>query len=449
MQNRQPVPTATLRKVTAAAAVGNFVEWFDFAVYGFLATIIARAFFAESLPQAALLQTFAVFAVAFALRPLGGIVFGMLGDKYGRKRILSVTVLMMAASTTVIGLLPDYQQIGVAAPLLLTLARCVQGFSAGGEYAGACAYVMEHSPDRRRAWYGSFLPVSTFTAFAAAAVIVFCLDAGLSAGQMGQWGWRIPFLIAAPLGLVGVYLRLRMEETPAFRAALEESKSAPHAPLAETLRQQGGNILRLGAFIALTALSFYMFTTFFSTFLQTEAGFSRASALLVSTLALLFAAGLCPLAGLLCDRIGRRKTMALTAVWAIVSVYPAWRLAGSGQLWAAIAGDLMLAVGAVLSGVVTAALLSEVFPTRARYTASAVTYNVAYTVFGGTAPLVATWLIAITGSSVSPAFYLAAVAVLALFGGLSLPETSRISLMEVEDGADARGQVGKVSGIRI
>ncbi|EPH0092454.1 MFS transporter [Pluralibacter gergoviae] len=428
MLNPHSVPPVTLRKVAAAAAVGNFVEWFDFAVYGFLATVIAAQFFSQSLPQAALLQTFAVFAVAFALRPLGGVVFGMLGDKFGRKRILSVTVLLMAASTTVIGLLPDYHQIGVAAPLLLTLARCVQGFSAGGEYAGACAYVMEHSPDNSRAWYGSFLPVSTFTAFAAAAVMVFGLDAALSPAQMGLWGWRIPFLVAAPLGLIGVYLRLRMEETPAFRAALAESDGVPHAPFAETVRQQGGNILRLGAFIALTALSFYMFTTFFSTFLQTEAGFSRASALLVSTVALLFAAALCPPAGLLCDRIGRRKTMALTALWAIVSVYPAWRLAGSGHLWAAIAGDLMLAVGAVLSGVVTATLLSEVFPTRARYTASAITYNVAYTIFGGTAPLVATWLIGYTGSSVSPAWYLGAVAIMALIGGLSLPETSRISL---------------------
>ncbi|QCT21291.1 MHS family MFS transporter [Jejubacter calystegiae] len=427
MNNMTPVSKSTLRKVTTAAAIGNFVEWFDFAVYGFLATIIAQQFFAPDLAQAALLQTFAVFAVAFALRPLGGVIFGLLGDKFGRKRILSLTVLLMAASTTVIGLLPGYASMGMLAPLFLTLARCVQGFSAGGEYAGACAYVMEHSPNHKRAWYGSFITVSTFAAFAAAAILTYLLDTSLSEEQMSSWGWRIPFLVAAPLGLVGVYLRLRMEETPAFRAALAESDSA-HAPVSETLRQQAGNILRLGAFIALTALSFYMFTTYFSTFLQLEGGMNRASALMVSTIALLFAAGACPVAGTLCDCIGRKKTIALTGTWVIISVWPAWQLASSGHLWAAIIGDLLLATGAVLSGVVTAALLSEVFPTRARYTASAITYNLAYTIFGGTAPLVATWLIAYTGSGVSPAFYLALVAVLALAGGLALPETSRISL---------------------
>lgn len=427
MSNRVHIPTATLRKVTTAAAIGNFVEWFDFAVYGFLATIIARLFFSPELQQAALLQTFAIFAVAFALRPLGGVIFGFLGDRLGRKHVLSLTVLLMAGSTTVIGLLPTYASIGMLAPVLLTLTRCVQGFSAGGEYAGACAYVMEHSPNHRRAWYGSFVTVSTFAAFAAAATLTYLLDASLTPSQMDAWGWRIPFLIAAPLGLIGIYLRLRMEETPAFRAVLSEIDNV-HAPLSETLRQQAGNITRLGAFIALTALSFYMFTTYFSTFLQLEVHLSRTSVLLVSTIALLFAAGLCPIAGALCDSLGRRKTIAFTCAWMILSVYPAWHLASSGSLIAAIVGDLLLATGAVFSGVVTAALLSEVFPTRARYTASAITYNLAYTVFGGTAPLVATWLIGYTGNNLSPAYYLVAVACMALVGGLSLPETSRISL---------------------
>lgn len=432
-----PTPKATLRKVTTAAAIGNFVEWFDFAVYGFLATLIARNFFSPQLPQAALLQTFLVFAVAFALRPLGGVIFGVLGDKFGRKAILSLTVLLMAGSTTIIGLLPGYSDIGIAAPILLTITRCIQGFSAGGEYAGACAYVMEHSPSRQRAWYGSFITVSTFSAFAAAAAFTCLLDAALSAEQMNSWGWRIPFLIAAPLGLVGVYLRLRMEETPAFRAALSASGNT-HASLTETLGQQGGNILRLGAFIALTALSFYMFTTYFSTFLQLQGHLSRTAALIVSLIALLFAAGLCPLAGALCDRIGRRKTIATTCVWTILSVFPAWWLAGSGILWAAILGDFLLAVGAVLSGVVTAALLSEVFPTRSRYTASAITYNLAYTIFGGTAPLVATWVIDYTGNTLSPAFYLVLVALLALVGGLALPETSRISLQDEQNRMPAK-----------
>eukprot|EP01132_Coremiostelium_polycephalum_P009950 gene9950-12201_t len=396
------VSPQTLRRVIIAAGIGNFVEWFDFAVYGFLATTIAQQFFPSGDASAALLKTFAVFAVAFAFRPLGGIFFGMLGDRIGRKRTLAMTILLMAGATTLIGLLPTYAAIGVAAPILLSLIRCAQGFSAGGEYAGACAYLMEHAPSDKRAWYGSFVPVSTFSAFAAAAVVAYALEASLSAEAMGSWGWRLPFLIAAPLGLVGLYLRWKLDETPAFQAVKQEHAVA-HSPLKETLRNHGAAICCLGAFVSLTALSFYMFTTYFATYLQVAGGLSRAVALLVSLIALIFAAAICP----------------------------------SGSFAASVVGVMLLAVGAVLCGVVTAALLSETFPTRTRYTASAITYNMAYTIFGGTAPLVATWLISTTGSNLSPAFYLIAVAVLALAGGLALPETSRISLHEV--GVEEKG----------
>lgn len=419
------VPPATLRRVIAASAIGNFVEWFDFAVYGFLATLIATQFFASQDPSVALLKTFAVFAVAFALRPLGGIVFGALGDRLGRKRILSLTILLMAGSTTLIGLLPTYASIGVLAPALLTLARCLQGFSAGGEYAGACAYLMEHSPQDKRAFYGSFVPVSTFSAFACAALIAYGLEASLSAEAMNSWGWRVPFLIAAPLGLVGLYLRWRMEETPAFRQAMAEGKQHSHSPLGDTLRHHGRTIRNLGAFISLTALSFYMFTTYLTTYMQVVGGAARPTALLASLIALFFAALLCPFVGRYSDRVGRRRTILTAGVALIVAVYPAFTLAASGTLLASALGAMLLAVGAVICGVVTAVLLSEQFPTRVRYTASAFTYNLAYTIFGGTAPLIATWLIEATGNRMSPAYYLIAIALLALAGGLALPESSK------------------------
>ena len=429
------VSPATLRKVIAASAIGNFVEWFDFAVYGFLATIIANQFFASTSPSVALLKTFAVFAVAFALRPLGGIVFGALGDRVGRKRILSVTILMMAGATTMIGLLPTYATIGVLAPVLLTLARCVQGFSAGGEYAGAVSYLMEHAPRHKRAWYGSFVPVSTFSAFAVAAVLAYVLDASLSPEAMAAWGWRVPFLAAAPLGIVGLFLRWRMEETPAFKAAQAQATAHTHSPLKETLRNHGGAICCLGAFISLTALSFYMFTTYFATYLQVVGHLTRAQSLGVTTVALLFAAGACPAAGAFSDKVGRRKTIGFTCLWVMITVFPAYWLASSGQVGQAVAGVLLLAVGALLCGVVTAALLSETFPTRTRYTGAAITYNMAYTLFGGTAPLMATWLIDLTGSNLAPAFYLVLIALLAMAGGLALPETYRISLHGEDDSA--------------
>lgn len=425
----QTSPT-TLRKVISAAAIGNFVEWFDFAVYGFLATVIASQFFPSESVSLGLLKTFGVFAVAFAMRPLGGIFFGVLGDRLGRKGILSLTILLMACATTLIGLLPTHASIGIAAPILLTLLRCLQGFSAGGEYAGSIAYVMEHSPRDKRGWYGSFIPVSTFTAFASAAALVFVLENTLSAEAMAGWGWRVPFLIAAPLGLIGLYLRWRMEETPAFKAMAAEDKTHNHSPLRETLKSQSRLILRLGAFISLTALSFYTFTTYFATYLQVVGGLTRPGALLVTLIALVFAALFCPVAGALSDRFGRRNTITFVCGWFLLMVIPAFLLASSGQLLLAIPGVLLLAIGALTSNVVTATLMSETFPTRTRYTASAFTYNISYTLFGGTAPLMATWLIDATGNNLAPAIYLMAIALLAAAGGLALRETSRISLMD-------------------
>jgi MFS transporter, MHS family, proline/betaine transporter len=440
MSNASPpeVDLKTLRKVIMAASIGNFVEWFDFAAYGFLATILTREFFPSADPAAGLLKTFAVFAVAFAFRPLGGIVFGVIGDRIGRKRTLALTILLMAGATTLIGFLPSYAAIGAFAPLLLTIIRCVQGFSAGGEYAGACAYVMEHAPQNKRAWYGSFVPVSTFSSFAIAAVVAYALDATLSPDAMSSWGWRVPFLAAAPIGLIGLYLRMNLNETPAFRA-LEGEHDVAHAPLRDTLRTQAGGILKLGAFISVTALSFYMFTTYLATYMQIAGHMSRATSLLITVIALLFAAAICPIAGLYSDFVGRRKTVFTTCALLIVTVYPSFGLAGSGGFLPALIGVGMLAVSAVLAGVVTAALLSEVFPTRTRYTASAITYNLAYTIFGGTAPLVATWLITTSGNNMSPAVYLIAIAVMGLIGGMLLPETSRVSLHGVGVGGGIQG----------
>ncbi len=428
---QQPV---SLKKVVWAASIGNFVEWFDFAVYGFLAITIATVFFPSGDDTTALLKTFAVFAVAFAFRPLGGLVFGMLGDRLGRRWVLSVTILMMAAATTLIGLLPTYASIGIWAPILLSSIRCIQGFSAGGEYAGACIYLIEHAPNNRRARIGSAALVSTFAAFASAATLTYALNTLLSAEDMASYGWRLPFLIAAPLGLVGLYLRWQLDETPAFKA-IATSERPTHTPLGETLRLQAGNMVCLGAFISLTALSFYICTTYFVTYLQTQGGMPRSPALLVSVLTLVFAALFCPFAGAYSDLVGRRATMLTASIWLLVCIYPAFLLAGSGSFGMALCGALLLAVGAVLCGVVTAVLLCEVFPTHTRYTAAAITYNMAYTLFGGTAPFVATWLIEQSGNPMAPAFYLGAISLAALAGGFSLPETSGRSLQRAPDKA--------------
>ncbi|MBB5224058.1 MHS family proline/betaine transporter-like MFS transporter [Amaricoccus macauensis] len=414
---------ATLRKVTTAAVAGTVIEWFDFAIYGFMAPIIAITFFPEGNRVAGLLQTFAIFAVAFALRPVGGAYFGMMGDRLGRKKVLALTVLLMSIATAAIGLLPDYRTIGIWAPILLTVARCVQGFSAGGEYAGAVTYVIEHAPSDQRSRHSSWMPAATFASFALAALISWVLTVGLSAEAMNTWGWRVPFLLAAPLGLVALYIRSRLDESPLFQAVLDGPAPA-HAPLGETLRVQWIPMLRLGAYISLTALSFYIFSTYMTTFLRTVVGMAPAHVLMSNVLALTIAAGMAPFLGRLCDRIGRRPTMIASALLLGCLAVPAYLVASTGTLASALSAQIMLALGAVTANVVTAVLLCEVFPTKVRYTASAVTYNVAYAIFGGTAPFVATWLIAATDNRLAPALYITIVAGIAFVVALLTPETA-------------------------
>ena len=403
-----------LRRVVRAAFAGTIVEWFDFAIYGFMATYIAAAFFTSSSPASGVLETFAVFAVAFALRPLGGAFFGRLGDRIGRKRVLAVTVLLMSASTAAIGLIPPAASIGVAAPVLLVVARCLQGFSAGGEYAGATIYAVEESPANQRARNSSLMPAATFLSFALAAGLGVLLTTTLSPAAMSSWGWRILFLVPIPLGAVAFYIRSRLLESPEFVALAESQQDRIQPPWSEMLRSQAPQIVKLGGFIMLTALSFYIFSTYMSTFLTTVAGLSKPSALWSNLIALTVATAMAPIAGRICDRVGRRKMMIFAAGSLAVLVVPAYALASIGTLGTAVLGQLLMAIGAVSANVVTSVLLSEMFPTDVRYSASAICYNLTYAIFGGTAPFLATWLIITTGSTFAPAIYVVVVAVLAL-----------------------------------
>lgn len=422
--DEETVDLETLNKVTIGAVAGTVIEWFDFAIYGFLAPYLAAAFFPAEARLVGILQTFAVFAVAFALRPIGGAFFGRLGDQIGRKRGLALTVILMTLGTATIGLIPSHATIGVLAAIVLTLARCLQGFSAGGEYAGACTFVVEHCPPDRRARYASLMPAATFGSFALAALITWGLSAGLSEDAMAAWGWRVPFLIAAPLGLVAFFIRNRLHESPAFERVRRERAHVPAVPLRQTLSEQWSIMVRLGGFISLTAVSFYTFSTYMTTFLIEVIGMNSERVFLSNLLALSAAAVMAPVIGRLCDRIGRRSTMILACVLLGGFSIPAYLLAGGGTMSAALVAQLLLALGAVAANVVTAVLLSEAFPTSVRYTSSAITYNLAYGLFGGTAPLVATLLIALTGGHLAPAAYIVIIAVIALAASLSLPETA-------------------------
>lgn len=402
-----------LHKVVTGSAAGTLVEWFDFALFGYMAFYIAGNFFPSDDKVAGLLATFAVFLVSFILRPIGGVYFGKLGDKLGRKKILALTVLLMSGSTAAIGFIPSYDSIGIWAPVLLVLARVVQGLSAGGEYTGATIYTVEHSPQNKRNTYSWTMVATTFVAFALAAGLSAVLVNVLGEESMISWGWRIVFLIAIPMGAVAFYIRGHLEESPEFEMMRKSKKEHGSYSTRQVLKTEGVNVIKLSGVVALYALSFYIFSTYMNSFLKGVIGLSSGTALTASLISLLFAACITPFAGIVSDKIGRRRTLLFACVWHVVLVIPAYMLVAIGANFiSALIGMMILGVGVAIIGSVVAVQLSEMFSTDMRYTASGMCYNFSFALFGGTAPYIATWMTANTANSLSPAIY---VTVIALF----------------------------------
>lgn len=297
--------SGSLRQAMLGAGIGNTVEWYDFAIYGFLATYIAEKFFPSSNDTAALLSTFAVFAVAFFMRPLGGFFFGPLGDRIGRKRVLAIVVVLMSLATLGIGLVPSYDRIGVAAPILLVLLRCVQGFSAGGEYGSGACFLAEYAPTRHRGLVVAFLVWSVVVGFLLGSVTVTALRALMSDAAMDAYGWRIPFFIAGVLGVVGLYIRLRLRDTPEFEA-LQETGEVAESPLREAVRTAWRPILQIVGLVVIHNVGFYVVFTYLPTYFTTTLAFGETDAFISITVASVVALLLIlPLAAL-SDRVGRK-----------------------------------------------------------------------------------------------------------------------------------------------
>ncbi|SEH52725.1 MFS transporter, MHS family, proline/betaine transporter [Mycolicibacterium rutilum] len=423
--------SSEVRKAVTGASIGNAVEWFDFAIYGFLATFIAAKFFPAGNDTAALLNTFAIFAAAFFMRPLGGFVFGPLGDRLGRQRVLALVILLMSAATVLIGLLPTYATIGVAAPLLLLLLRCLQGFSAGGEYGGGAVYLAEFADERRRGLTITFMAWSGVVGFLLGSVTVTLLQALLPAAAMDSYGWRIPFLIAGPLGLVGLYIRLRLDDTPQF-AELSKTEQVAESPLREAVTTSWRPILQvIGVFIVFN-IGYYVVFTFLPSYFIKTLQFSKTDAFVSITLASLVALILIlPLAAL-SDRVGRKPMLIAGSVAFIVFGYPLFLLLNSGSVVAAIAAHCALA--AIESIYVSTAVSAgvELFATRVRYSGFSVGYNICVAGFGGTTPYVVTWLTATTGDNLAPAWYLIAAAVISMVTILTLTESARRPLAQTQ-----------------
>ncbi|OXM72501.1 MULTISPECIES: MFS transporter [Amycolatopsis] len=422
---------ASLRRSVAAGAVGVFVHWFDWAAYAYLASTIADVFFPDENSTAGLLAVFGVFAVSFGIRPVGALVFGPLGDRIGRKRTLSLVIFVMSGATLAIGLLPGYATLGIFAPLLLVLLRLVQGFAAGGEFGSAASFLAEHAPRRRRGFGVSWLEVGSLLGFLAGSFVFFLLSTGLSPDQLASWGWRIPFLIAAPLGVIGFVIRTKIEDTPEYRA-LEATGSIPRSPVRELFRHNKKQLLQAAGLMTMMHVPFYAVLTYLVTYETDHLGHSAGNAALLSTVISLAGLLLVPAFGRLSDRVGRRPVLIGAGIALFVLATPAFLLMRTGLAGTWIAG---LGLGVILAAILgTYAVWSaEIFPTRTRQGGLSIAYNLTAALFAGTVPYLMTVLISATGSTLVPGPYLMAAAVLGLVAAFSLRETAGAPLLRAED----------------
>ncbi|NIF89640.1 glycine betaine/L-proline transporter ProP [Burkholderia sp. Cy-637] len=423
------VDQSLLKRAVRAMAIGNAMEWFDFGVYSYIAVTLGQVFFPSSNPSAQLLATFGTFAAAFLVRPLGGMVFGPLGDRIGRQRVLAMTMILMALGTFSIGLIPGYDSIGIMAPVLLLVARLVQGFSTGGEYGGAATFIAEFSTDKRRGFMGSFLEFGTLIGYVMGAGVVALLSALLSHEALLSWGWRVPFLVAGPLGLIGLYIRMKLEETPAFKRQAElreaQDKAMPKVNFRETLGRHWRAMLLCVGLVLIFNVTDYMALSYLPSYLSSTLHFDESHGLMLVLLVMVLMMPMTLAAGRLSDLVGRKPVMLAGCVGLLALSIPALMLIRTGEMLPVFGGLLIL--GVLLScfcGVMPSAL-PALFPTEIRYGALAIGFNISVSLFGGTTPLVTAWLVDRTGNLMMPAYYLMGAAVIGAISVLSLRETAR------------------------
>ncbi|MEU8827444.1 MFS transporter [Streptomyces sp. NPDC048636] len=403
-----------------AGSVGNFIEWYEFGVYGFFATVIAANFFTPEggTELEGLIKTYASFGLAFFFRPIGAAVFGRIGDRIGRRPTLILVLLLMTGATTLIGLLPTYATVGAAAPWLLTLLRVVQGLSAGGEFGGAVSLMTEFAPPGRRGLYGAWQSFTVALGLLAGAGAAAVLATVLSEPALYDWGWRLPFLLTLPLGLAALWLRLRLAETPSFRAAPPVERAEGTAGRGEVARAV---VLGAGRVMGWAAAG-YTFLVVMPAYLQSTLDASFRQALIATVVANLgFALSILP-AGLLSDRIGRRPVMVTGAALVAVLAFPLLNLVQDPSSSALVRGAAVFVAGAVV-GLMAGpgpAMLAEMFPTRVRCTGLGLAYALANAVFSGCAGLIITEAIERTGDADIPAYYVTVTCAVSLLALLTL-----------------------------
>ncbi|WP_322056368.1 MFS transporter [Paraburkholderia sp. J63] len=395
-------------RVIVSASIGNALEWFDLVVYGFFALTISRVFFPAGSPTVSLLLTLGTFGVSFFMRPLGAVVLGVYADKAGRKAALTLSILLMMAGTLMIAVMPTYASIGLFAPLGIVLAKMIQGFSAGGEFGSATAFLAEYTPSRRgffTSWQAASQGLTTLLAAGFGTV----LNTALSDVQMQSWGWRIPFLFGLVIGPVAYYIRTHIDETPEFSSTVRDER-----PLASTLANQKRHLLLAMGAVVLGTVAPYLIL-FMPTYAVKQLGIpssSAFSAIIVSGVVQMIGA---PIAGHWSDRHGRTGIMLVAAVLFLVLAWPAFACLVASPTFGAMIG-FQLFVGILTTAYFGAlpALLSDLFPTQVRTTGMSIAYNMSVTVFGGFAPFIITGLMSASGSALAPGFYLMAAAVVSI-----------------------------------
>ncbi len=395
-----------LRRVVLSGMLGNGLEWYDYALYAQMSFILSELFFPPGDASTRLLATFGIFAVGFVFRPLGALLFGYIGDQYGRRTSLVLAILMMAIPTGCIGLLPTYASVGLWAPALLTLIRVFQGLSLGGEFSGSITYIVEHAPPHRRGLAGSASLVSMNLGFLFGSLIALGFVHLMPEEAFRSWGWRVPFLLGVVIGLVGMYIRSSCSESPLY----EEAKAQGHlakAPLRALFRDHWRPMAKAFAFYLSVTMPYYLCSVYLLSYTQTHLGQSAADALLINALAMGAMLVMFVPAALLSDRIGRKAVMRIGAVAMLLAVAPIFWLMQQGGFGPILAAQmLLLGIVGFYAGCVPTALV-ELFPTSVRSSGMALSYNAAAAIFGGTAPMVCEWLLNHTGTAYAIAGYVA------------------------------------------
>lgn len=413
-------------KIAASGMVGNILEWYDFTLYGYLAVIMAALFFPSENQIASMLASFGAFAVGFFFRPLGSLMFGYIGDKFGRKKALVVSIMLMALPTFFIGLLPTYTQIGILAPVLLVILRILQGLSTGGEYTTSVSFVVEHAPASRRGFFGSINLLGAVIGIMFGSLVGAFLTFTLAKDDLMSWGWRVGFLVGIVLALVGLYIRKKTHETPVFLQI--EPDKREHNPLVKTVREHYRELFIAIILSSLQGVAFFLLFMYMPTFYSKSLGMEMSKALFINTFAMFILVMFIPVMAWISDRIGR-KPLLLTSTLLYTLLTPfLFYLITSGETEKIVLSHGIFALVSSMFMSILPTVLIEIFPADVRNTAFSVGYNISLGIFGGTVPIVATYLIYKTNILISPAFYLMGVASIVFLTTSFIKESYRKNL---------------------